>query len=99
MDFPCPFVYARGKRCTGEIDRVEAYKADIVWAKLGDSWELSLGPRSHYHVFCSLKNDHAGYKKSDDSQMKFYWDDLPSEFKTVLLGAALTEKVLPRSWL
>jgi hypothetical protein len=31
MCIPCPFVYANGKTCTGHIERVEAYKADITW--------------------------------------------------------------------
>jgi hypothetical protein len=31
--FLCPFVYASGKRCTGHITRVEAYKADLSWQR------------------------------------------------------------------
>ena len=49
---PCPFVYANGKRCTGHVVRVEAYKADINWApdKATGEWRQSTGqPRSHYH--------------------------------------------------
>jgi hypothetical protein len=76
---PCPFVYANGKNCPGHITRVEAYKADLSWDRQADgTWKFEWdGPRSHYHVFCSLKGNHAGYGRPDDSQMKLYLDQLP----------------------
>src|SRR5260221_687407 len=30
---PCPFVYAKGKKCTGHIWRIEAFKVDISWSR------------------------------------------------------------------
>ena len=51
---PCPFVYAKGKHCTGHIVGVEAYKADIGWSFKNGKWKFYHGePRSHYHLFCS----------------------------------------------
>jgi hypothetical protein len=80
---PCPFVYAKGRKCTGHIVRVEAYKADITWTPDGDGrWRPSIGaPRSHYHLFCSEKGNHAGYGRSDSDQMKCYPNRLPDGLK------------------
>jgi hypothetical protein len=63
---PCPFVYANGRKCTGHITHVEAYKADVSWRPDGEgNWRPSIGePRSHYHLFCSEKGNHAGYAKT-----------------------------------
>ena len=56
MNFPCPFVYANDKPCSGRIVRIEAYKADLSWEAVTDSeWTLSWEPRSHFHLFCSEK--------------------------------------------
>jgi hypothetical protein len=79
---PCPFVYANGKHCSGHIVRVEAYKADITWTPNGETgkWEVCAGqPRSHYHLFCSEKDNHAGCRQPDSGQMKFYLNQLPKE--------------------
>ncbi len=79
---PCPFVYANGKQCTGHVVRVEAYKADVTWEpnKETGKWEKWIGqPRSHYHLFCSEKENHAGYARPDSEQMKFYLNQLPKE--------------------
>jgi hypothetical protein len=74
---PCPFVYSTGKRCTGHIVRIEAYKADVTWCQRnGGAWEFSFAPRSHYHLFCSAKGNHAGPLRRDDVQMKFHWREL-----------------------
>jgi hypothetical protein len=83
---PCPFVYANGKRCTGHVVRVEAYKADIEYAPgANDRWRVAIGePRSHYHVFCSEKGNHAGYARSDDSRLKFYFQDLPEALRKAI---------------
>jgi len=77
--FPCPFVYANGRKCAGYITKVEAYKADLSWDRQADgTWKFDWRwPRSHYHVFCSLKGNHAGYDRPDDGRMKFYLDKLP----------------------
>jgi hypothetical protein len=84
---PCPFVYANGKKCTEHVARIEAYKADIMWPPNEDgTWKCSIGePRSHYHVFCSEKNNHAGYGRED--ALKFYYSDLPKELQAALLSA------------
>lgn len=76
---PCPFVYANGKRCVGHITRVEAYKADLSWNLQPDGvWKFELGQtRSHFHLFCSEKGNHAGYARRDNDQMKVYPDKLP----------------------
>jgi len=86
---PCPFVYANGKRCTGQIERVEAYKADISWHRRGDgTWRYDWGqPRSHYHVFCSLKGNHAGYARQDSDQMKLYADKLDPALWKAMQGS------------
>jgi hypothetical protein len=76
--FACPFTYASGKRCKGHIVRVEAYKADISWTE-GENGKWSFDwsrPRSHFHIFCSEKDNHAGLR-GDSEQMKFYLDKLP----------------------
>lgn len=81
---PCPFVYARGRRCTGVVVRVEVYKADLAWdsASEGD-WTFSLRPRSHFHVFCSIKGNHAGFRR-DAEGLKFYYDRLPDELRRIV---------------
>lgn len=81
----CPFVYANGTSCPGHIVRIEAYKADIEWA-LDDAgaWRLGFAPRSHYHLFCSEKGNHAGFKRHDDPQMKFHWRELSGEIRGLL---------------
>jgi hypothetical protein len=81
----CPFFYANGKACPGHIVRVEAYKADIDWALDGSGkWLFGFGPRSHYHLFCSEKGNHAGFKRQDDPQMKFHWRELPDRIRNLL---------------
>jgi hypothetical protein len=82
---PCPFVYARGKSCTGHIVRVEAYKADLLWTFKDGRWSFRFSePRSHFHLFCSEKGNHAGYPRRDSDQLKFYWQHLPEELREVL---------------
>lgn len=83
---PCPFVYTNGKACTGHVDRVEAYKADLQWCPDKDcGWKMGHGePRSHYHLFCSEKGNHAGYKKDDDPRMKYYFSDLPAALRAAI---------------
>ncbi len=83
---PCPYVYARGKTCTGEIVGVEAFKANLAWRQRDDGvWSFSLGePKSLYHLFCSEKGNHAGNVKSDSGQMKFYYMHLPKPLQTIV---------------
>jgi hypothetical protein len=86
---PCPFVYARGKRCTGHIVRVEAYKADLWWDFKDGRWIFSYGrPRSHFHLFCSEKGNHSGWVGPDNDQMKFYGDQLPDELVEAMNAAS-----------
>ena len=48
VKIPCPFVYARGRRCSGHIVSVEAYKADLLWDFKEGRWNFSYrGPLSH----------------------------------------------------
>jgi hypothetical protein len=86
---PCPYVYAKGKKCTGHIVRIEAFKADIAWHRADDGkWSLAVGePRSHFHLYCSEKDNHAGHGKPD--AMKFYYQDLPPTLKKVITGTPL----------
>jgi hypothetical protein len=75
---PCPFVYSGGRKCPGHITHIEAYKADISWTPDNEGkWRPSIGePRSHYHLFCSEKGNHAGIRRQDDSRLKFYYREL-----------------------
>jgi hypothetical protein len=84
---PCPFIYANGKRCTGTITRIEAYKAEIIWERREDRrWVFGFAPRSHYHLFCSEKGNHAGSRRTDNPQMKFHWRQLPEEVRGILMS-------------
>ena len=48
-------------------------------------WRVGIGePRSHYHVFCSEKGNHAGVRRSDDDRMKFYFGDLPEALRRAI---------------
>ena len=78
-EIACPFVYANGRKCPGHIIRVEAYKADVSWTPDKDGqWRPSIGePRSHYHLFCSEKGNHAGIRGEDHPSMKRYLSQLP----------------------
>lgn len=90
LSFPCPFVYSTGKRCAGQIVRVEAYKADITWELGKDrSWQFSFSPRSHYHLFCSEKGNHSGSLRPDSPQMKFHWRELPDEIRDFIASTSL----------
>jgi hypothetical protein len=81
----CPFVYANGRACTGHVVRVEAYKADLTWsADADDTWSFDFRPRSHYHVFCSEKGNHAGFRHQDPNALKFWFDTLPAPIQRIL---------------
>lgn len=87
-EIPCPFIYANGKKSVGLVVKVEAYKADLSWVRQEDgTWEFGRSnPRSHFHLFCSLKGNHAGYDRSDDPRMKLYGDQLPDDLRAVIAG-------------
>ena len=75
----CPFIYSNGKQCQGYISRVKIIKADIELTLSDTSHinELSIYPRYHFHLYCSIKGNHAGFKRHDSEQMKVW--KLPSE--------------------
>ena len=88
---PCPFVYSTGKACAGHIVRMEAYKAELVWELGNDGrWEFHFEPRSHYHLFCSEKGNHAGSLRPDSPQMKFHGRQLPPELRELLVATSVT---------
>ncbi len=81
----CPFVYANGRACPGYVVRIEAYKADLAWSTDADGvWSFDFRPRSHYHVFCSEKGNHAGFRRQDPDALKFWFDTLPAEIQRLL---------------
>jgi hypothetical protein len=85
---PCPFTYASDKRCDGHVVKIEAYKADLEW-EFGDDgrWRFSWGaPRSHFHLFCSERDNHAGILGADDGRMKFFSDELSEDLHAVIFG-------------
>lgn len=90
----CPFVYANGKACTGQIIRIEGYKADVGWerdSKTGN-WSFGASPRSHYHLFCSEKGNHSGYAREDHPSMKLYYDQLPATVREIMSAPATPPK-------
>jgi hypothetical protein len=78
-EIACPFIYASGRKCSGHITHVVAYKCDVTWSPGADGkWRPSVGEvRSHYHLFCSEKGNHAGSLRPDSAQMKRYLVELP----------------------
>jgi hypothetical protein len=43
--FPCPFVYANGRRCAGHVTRVESHGARLAWDRQADgSWKFESAP-------------------------------------------------------
>jgi hypothetical protein len=88
---PCPFVYANGEKCRGHVVRVEAYRANLAWAlDRNGQWAFGYSPRSHYHVTCSEKGNHA-MGGDDDPRMKFFWDTLPEELRRVLKATCVSQ--------
>ena len=85
---PCPFTYASDKRCDGHVVKIEGYKADLEW-EFGDdgrwhfSWEE---PRSHFHLFCSKRGNHAGIRGADDERMKLFSNELSEDLHAVIFG-------------
>lgn len=67
----CPFVYADGHRCTGNVYAVRAYgKNDYGIVQREDIRKIRL--------WCSAKEDHAGAVRnpSTKERMEFYPDEL-----------------------
>jgi hypothetical protein len=67
----CPFVYANGRSCTGDIWQVRAYGKN----RNGVIAEHNI---RKIRLWCSEKGDHAGAISSFESKnrMEFYPDDL-----------------------
>ena len=89
---PCPFVYADGRRCSGYIVRIEGYKADLYWRADAAGWSFGFQPRSHYHLFCSEKGNHAGFRRQDSHAMKFWFDQLPEPVQKLLENTGVCKK-------
>jgi len=67
------------------VVRVEAYKADVTWSVDKDGhWDFDFHPRSHYHVFCSEKGNHAGFRRQDAEGLKFWFNTLPEPIRQIL---------------
>jgi len=82
---PCPFIYANGRTCAGYVVRFEVYKADLSWTTDADgAWNFQFRPRSHFHVFCSDKGNHAGFRRQDPNTLKFWFDTLPEEIQQII---------------
>ena len=80
---PCPFVYAKGRPCTGHVVRVEAYRADLTWTADGHgAWRFDFVPGTHFHVFCSEKGNHAGIGGPD--ALKFWFSELPPAIQQIV---------------
>lgn len=66
----CPFIYVDGRRCKGTIYRAKAY---------GPSRGYDHPERDRvrkYRLWCSLKDDHAGFDPGGKLRMEFYPDEL-----------------------
>lgn len=71
----CPFRYASGKQCEGEIVGARAY---------GRSDRYGFVRRENVRkirLWCSVRSDHAGIDRSLEAKerMEFYPDELPDE--------------------
>ena len=96
-EVPCPFVYKGGKQCQGHIIGVEAFKADLAWSRKDDgSWRFGWGrPRSHFHLRCSLKDNHAGFGRPDSEGLKMYYDQLPESLRRIVDAELALKPVSP----
>jgi hypothetical protein len=83
----CPFVYANGRVCVGHVVRVEVYKADMDWSVDAEGvWHFGFRPRSHFHLFCSEKGNHAGFRGQDPVALKYWFDHLPEGLQRIIQG-------------
>ena len=86
--FPCPYVYPSGSGCGGRVVKVEAFNADLRWSldESGKSTFSHSQPRSHYHLFCSEKGNHADDRHPE--QMMCYTMNMPDDLLVVILSSA-----------
>ena len=68
----CPFVYANGHRCTGEVYRARAY------GKHDRFHRVAVQDIRKFRLWCSEKEDHGGAVPSITAKerMEYYSDDL-----------------------
>jgi hypothetical protein len=86
--FPCPYVYPSGDRYGGRIVKVEAFNTDLRWTfdESGNSIFSHSQRRSHFHLFCSEKGNHAD--DSHPEQMMRYTINMPDELLRVIASSA-----------
>ncbi len=85
----CPYLHESGKPCPGYVEKVTVYRADLTWRPGGEGSWVVTHDASAYHVFCSLKGNHAKFGQPEDPKMKFSWSTLPQELRDALVTAHL----------
>jgi hypothetical protein len=79
-----PFVYVDVATVLEPLNALKSTKADLTWeASTDGAWAFGVRPRSHFHAFCSLKGNHAGFR-SDGEGLKFFYDRLPDELRRIV---------------
>jgi len=66
----CPFVYASGRRCAGTVRQARAYGKHRFF-EAGDIHDIK-----KVRLWCSEKDDHAGFGREGKERMEFYPDEL-----------------------
>jgi len=92
----CPFIYKSGKRCDGYVCEVKIIKAKI-YLKLdpeGNVIDADIDTPYHIHVYCSKKENHAGWRRHDDERMKFWDNGLYRAICERIKGLKITEDML-----
>jgi hypothetical protein len=81
----CPFVYANGHRCCGEIYKARAY------GPTRRSHYVDRDDVRKYRLWCSAKDDHAGAVSGGGSKerMEFYPKELSDSVENVLWAGSL----------
>ena len=79
----CPFVYSNEKRCSGYVSELKIIKAKVVVSLTEENKVRGLyfDTPYHVHLYCSGKENHAGYMRQDSGQMKVWYSDLPEEIR------------------
>jgi len=74
--------------------RIELYKADLTWdADAASRWRFGFRQRSHYHLFCSEKGNHARRPSpGSDRHEVSGLDQLPGPIRRII---EQTDTVLP----
>jgi len=74
---PCPFTYANGKQCPGQVVGIRAFRADPEWQlDAAGVWRFECVPRSRYYLVCSEQGGH--------EQLKLYYDRLPEALQRIV---------------